>query len=402
MRLILLLTLLVILFSCESKRELVGPWRGVILLQGQELPMNFEIRKNADQYEVILKNADEEIVLDEIILDKDSIIMYMHIFDTEIHAKINGKTMLGYYVKNYEKDFLLPFIAVYGNEFRFVESQDQAEENFEGKYTVQFIHEFDTVHSVGIFSQQGNKLTGTFLNPTGDYRYLQGNVVDGQLNLSTFDGNHAFVFKASKNADGTLAGDFWSGNEWHESWTGIRDDNASLADAETLTYLKAGYDRLDFSFPDLSGNLVSPDDGRFKNKVVVMQIVGTWCPNCMDETKFLSQWYMENRDRGVEILGLAYEAKDDFAYASGRVKKMIEKLNVPYDFVIAGNKDKKQAAETLPMLNHVISFPTTIFIGKDGAVKRIHTGFTGPGTGIYYDQFIESFNKTIDELLNEN
>lgn len=402
MRLILLLTFLVILFSCDSKRELVGPWRGVIHLQGQELPMNFDIKKNADQYEVILKNADEEIVLDEVIVSKDSITMYMHIFDTEIHAKIDGETMSGYYVKNYETDFVLPFTAVYGKEFRFVESSDLAEENFDGKYAIQFVHESDTVNSVGIFSQQGNQLTGTFLNPTGDYRYLQGNVVDGQLMLSTFDGNHAFVFKARKNSDGTLVGDYWSGKEWHESWTGIQNDNATLADAEKLTYLKEGYDRLEFNFPDLYGNPISPDDGQFRDKVLIIQIFGTWCPNCMDETKFLSDWYRANKDRGVEILGLAYEAKDDFDYASGRVKKMKEKLKVPYNFVIAGNKDKKQAAKTLPMLNHVLSFPTTIFVGKDGAVKRIHTGFTGPGTGIYYDQFKESFNETVDELLNEN
>ncbi|HCM78096.1 MAG TPA: alkyl hydroperoxide reductase, partial [Cytophagales bacterium] len=113
-------------------------------------------------------------------------------------------------------------------------------------------------------------------------------------------------------------------------------------------------------------------------------------------------WYTKNKDRGVEILGLAYEAKDDFDYASGRVKKMKAKLSVPYEFVIAGNKDKEAAAKTLPMLNHVISFPTTIFIGKDGTVKRIHTGFSGPGTGIHYERFIQRFNQTMDELLGEN
>jgi hypothetical protein len=53
------------------------------------------------------------------------------------------------------------------------------------------------------------------------------------------------------------------------------------------------------------------------------------------------------------------------------------------------------------MLNSVIAFPTTIFIGKDGKVKKIHTGFTGPSTGIYYYQFKEHFNETVNELLAE-
>ncbi|MBA4055375.1 MAG: alkyl hydroperoxide reductase, partial [Marivirga sp.] len=169
-----------------------------------------------------------------------------------------------------------------------------------------------------------------------------------------------------------------------------------------LTYLKEGFDRITFSFPDVTGKKVNPTDEKYKNKVVILQLFGTWCPNCMDETKFLVPWYKENNHRGVEIIGLAYERKDDFTYASERVKKMADKFNVTYDFVIAGTNDKEKASETLPMLNKVIAFPTTIFIGKDGKVKKIHTGFSGPGTGPYYEQFIEHFNETVNELLNED
>jgi thiol-disulfide isomerase/thioredoxin len=201
--------------------------------------------------------------------------------------------------------------------------------------------------------------------------------------------------------DGTLTGKYYSGKTWEESWTARKNENASLPDAEKLTYLKEGYDRITFTFPDVNGNNVSLDDPKYKNKVVVLQLFGTWCPNCMDETKFLAPWYDENKDRGVAIIGLAYERKADFTYASNRVKKMIDKMKVNYDFVIAGTDDKAKASETLPMLNQVIAFPTTIFIGKDGKVKKIHTGFSGPGTGIYYDQFKQHFNETINELLAE-
>jgi hypothetical protein len=121
----------------------------------------------------------------------------------------------------------------------------------------------------------------------------------------------------------------------------------------------------------------------------------------MDETKFLTQWYAENHDRGVEVLGLAYERKNDFDYASGRVRKMKEKLGVAFDYVIAGTYDKQQASSTLPMLNQVLAFPTTIFIGKDGKVKHIRTGFEGPGTGEHFDEFKRQFNNRINELLSE-
>jgi len=402
MRIALVLLSSLFLFSCSSKERLKpGWWRGLIHLQGQELPMNFEVLQSKDKYTVNLKNMDEKILLDEVNVTDDSVIMIMHIFDAEIHAKINGDKLEGYYIKNFEKDFKLPFAATFGEEHRFVKTSDTPVEDFSGKYAVEFVHEKDTTVSVGIFNQNKNELTGTFLTPTGDYRYLQGNVTDGQMMLSTFDGHHAFIFKARKNEDGTLTGDYWSGKDWHETWTGIKDDNAALPDAESLTFLKDGYDRLAFSFPDVNGNKISPSDERFKNKVLILQIFGTWCPNCMDETKFLTKWYKENKPEDVEVLGLAYEAKADFDYASGRVKKMKARLGVPYDFVIAGTKDKEEAAKTLPMLNHILSFPTTIFIGKDGEVKRIHTGFSGPGTGVYYDQFVQRFNETVDELLRE-
>ena len=148
--------------------------------------------------------------------------------------------------------------------------------------------------------------------------------------------------------------------------------------------------------------MVSSGDSLFHNKVVIVQILGTWCPNCMDETRFLNEWYKSHHKQGVEVVGLAFESKDEFAYAAGRVRKMKEKMNVTYPVLIAGNKDKKKAAEALPMLEKVVAFPTTVFIGRDGKVKKIHTGFSGPGTLEYYDRFIQEFNQTVDALLKES
>ena len=402
---ILLLCLLAALFSAcstTSTEITAGIWRGVIELQGQELPFNFEVNRDTSGIKVNLINASEKIVLDEINQIGDSLIIVLHIFDAELRTKVNENSMEGFYYKNYDKSFKLPFHATLGDDFTFEKVIDQPTTDFSGKYAVQFITDKkDTIVSVGIFSQKGNYAEGTFLTPTGDYRYLEGNVMNDKLNLSTFDGNHAFLFIARKNEEGTIVGDYWSGKSWHETWTAIKNENAVMPNAESLTYLKEGFDKIEFSFPDLNKNLISPSDKKFKGKVLILQIFGTWCPNCMDETKFLSQWYRDNKDRGIEILGLAYERKADFDYASSRVKKMKERLKVDYDFVIAGTDDKKKASETLPMLNEVLAFPTTIFIGKDGNVKHIRTGFEGPGTGVYYEQFKERFNEVVNELLAE-
>jgi thiol-disulfide isomerase/thioredoxin len=389
----------------ESSNALkTGTWRATIEIQGQQLPFNFELVNDKEGgYDMYIRNAEERLLLDEISIKNDSIDIGLHIFDANIKAVIKGDTIQGEFIKNYEKDYNIPFVAVYGQTWRFEKGKDQTNvPDFSGKYEVVFSNETDTTQAIGIFKQSGDSVTGTFLTPTGDYRYLQGNVVNGRLQLSTFDGNHAYIFTASKEADGKLAGEYYSGKTWSQFWTGVKNENAKLPDPESLTYLKPGYEKIEFSFPDVNGKKVSLDDEKYKNKVVILQLFGTWCPNCMDETKFLVPWYNENKHRGVEIIGLAYERKPDFDYASSRVKKMIEKFNVEYDFVIAGTNDKAQASTTLPMLNKVAAFPTTIFIGKDGKVKKIHTGFSGPGTGLYYDQFVQHFNETVNELLSNN
>ena len=205
--------------------------------------------------------------------------------------------------------------------------------------------------------------------------------------------------------DSVLKGQYWSGKTGYKTFIAIKNPTAKLPDPNGLTFLKDGYDKVSFSFPGLDGKTGSLDAKKYDNKVIILQIFGTWCPNCMDETKFLSGWYDQNRDRGVEIIGLAYEnkrhGKADFQYAKSRVNKMKTKYQVNYDFLIAGTSSTKSASESLPMLSKVISFPTTIFIDREGNVRRIHSGFSGPATGKYYDEFIDEFNFFMNNLLEE-
>jgi thiol-disulfide isomerase/thioredoxin len=254
---------------------------------------------------------------------------------------------------------------------------------------------------LGSLTQNGDKITGTFLTKLGDYRYLEGNVSGNDFFLSTFDGNHLFLFSGEQQADGSVTGRFRSGPKVKETFTAIRDENFELPDAYSLNYLKEGYETLEFSFPDVNGKSVSIQDDQFKGKVVLVQIFGTWCPNCVDETKFLAPWYEENKSRGVEIIGLAFESKPEFDYASARVKKTIDRLNANYTFLIAGVSDKEKASEALPALNEVLAFPTLIYIDKKGKVRKIHTGFTGPSTGDYYDRWVAEHEALVSELLSE-
>jgi peroxiredoxin len=285
--------------------------------------------------------------------------------------------------------------------FRF--HQDPvAERDFTGRWEVLFTDD-DGKESIAIgeFDQQGGQVTGTFLTPLGDYRYLQGDVEGDTMYLSTFDGAHAFVFSARMLADGTLEGDFWSGTRWHERWVASKNFDAKLPDAYSLTYLKEGYEKLEFSFPDLDGKPVSLLDESYSEKVVLVTLSGTWCPNCADEMEFLSNYFRENRQRGLEVVTLLYERVDTFEAAVQLGRALRAKHGIEYELLIAGTSEKDVASESLPMLNRVIAYPTIIFIDRNATVRRIHTGFSGPGTGRYYSDFMAEFTRFMDELLGE-
>lgn len=390
--------------SCNnSKKELElkpGIWRGEIIAQNNPIPFNFEVSKNGDSFDIELINGGESLKMDEVIVKGDSLYFNMHIFDVSIKAKIHDNLLIGTYSKNFAKDYILPFKAEYGKKNRFDNMTSNG--RFDGIWeTTFFTKEGKSIPAIGIFKTENKILKGTFLTKTGDYRYLDGYTDNDTLNLFTFDGDHIYKFKAYKENDSLLKGEYWSGKGSYKTFISKKNENAKLPNSNELTYLKEGYDRIDFSFPGLDGNPVTLRDEKYQNKVVIVQILGTWCPNCMDETKFYANWYRKNKSRGVEIIGLTYENKPDFEYAKDRIEKMKEKLNVEYDFAIAGTSSTKSASESLPMLNKVISFPTSIIIDKKGNVRRIHTGFSGPATGVYYEEFVDDFNNFMNKLLEE-
>lgn len=378
-----------------------GIWRGEITAQNNQIPFNFDVTKKEGIYSITLINGDEELKIDDVNIIGDSLFFNMHIFDISIRAKMKGDSLKGTYSKNYAENYVLPFKAVHGKIGRF---DDVSSSNtFDGTWeTTFYTEEGKEIPAVGIFKADEGLLKGTFLTKTGDYRFLDGYTEQDTMHLYTFDGNHIYKFKAFKENDSILKGEYWSGKTSYKTFVSKRNDTASLPDANSLTYLKEGYDRIEFSFPDLNGKEVSLSDEKYKGKVVLLQIFGTWCPNCMDETRFLADWYRKNTDQGVEIIGLAYEIKPDFNYARDRVLTMKEKLDVPYDFLIAGTSSTESASESLPMLNRVMSFPTSIIVDRKGEVRRIHTGFSGPATGVYYEEFVDDFNQFMKGLIEES
>lgn len=380
----------------------VGIWRAVLFLPDGELPFNFELKKVNAGYEITIINGEEKIKVDEITLTRDSLFARLPVYDSEIRVKIDNATLKGEW-KNYSRktNQSIPFEAVHGLNYRFKPLPGKFNpNNISGRWETDFSPGTkDSAKAIGVFNLEADyRVTGTFLTPSGDYRFLEGIFDNDSLFLSCFDGAFAYLFKARVTGN-KMDGVFLSGNHWKTSWAAIRNELFELPNPDSMTFLKPGSERIAFTFPDLDSNLVSFSDEQFKNKVVVIQIMGSWCPNCLDETNFLVPFYNQYYDKGFEVIGLSFEKTDDFQKAASLVKRLQQRLQVKYTLLIAG--DRQNISTALPMINRIMGYPTTLFIDKKGRVRKIHTGFSGPATGGEYEKFKDDFTAFIEKLLGE-
>ncbi|MBK0382205.1 TlpA family protein disulfide reductase [Pedobacter sp. SD-b] len=408
------LSTIVFLNSCDkpSKKLKPGIWRGALITEsGAEIPFNFDVVDSANKYYIEIINSTDRFKVDEITHVGDSIHIQMPLFDSEINGTLIDGKIDGTWTKHLaNKDTQMTFYAQADAPWRIKEKAGAPTVDVSGRWETTFTSvntadttKSDTTIAVGEFVQNQSKVTGTFLTSTGDYRYLEGMVEDNKLVLSTFDGSHAFLFTATINPDSTMTdGKFYSGFSSVDDFTAKRNEKAKLPDAYSLTFLKDSTKQIAFTFPNLEKKQISLSDARFKGKVVILQMLGSWCPNCMDETAFLSNFYDKYHSKGVEVLGLAYERTKDFEKSKVNLERLKKRFNVNYDILVTGfTNEKGEAAKSLPMLNSVMAFPTMIIIDKKGKVRKIHTGFSGPGTGNHYVEFVNEFDKLIDDLLAE-
>jgi len=434
---ILSLLLLLTLCSClEVGEEFDGPapgaWRAVLQLdpdfvtnnkKGEplpekmnmkfpdinttQLPFTFDVEYQEEEILIKIHNGTETIVVKDILIGrdrktaKDTILIDFPIYESSIKAIYQGNIMAGEWIVHSKDDYRIPFKAYYGKDHRFTVNSKEPAMDLSGEWKVKFTDTGDPYMAIGEFKQDGNTLTGTFITETGDYRFLEGTVQGDKMYLSCFDGSHAFLFEAKLNEDHTeLRGRFKSGKHYTAFWEATKDPSFKLRDANTLTYLKEGFDKVEFSFQDTEGNTVSLSDAKYENRPKIIQIFGTWCPNCRDETEFLIDYLEKNPNPGFDIIALGFEKYKDADKSMNALRTYKEKFDLPYPLLLAGSSNKKEAVKALPMLNAIISYPTMIFLDKNNQVKKIHTGFSGPAT-TQFMAFKEEFASNIQNILTE-
>lgn len=398
--------------TAQQKSQLsTGQWRGELeRADGNNIVFNFEVNKSAGRPIIYIRNATERLTVDDITILGDSVFIRLPFFDSEFSAAfVNNRQIKGVWIKRLaDRNEAMPFVAVNGGEktYRFSTRSIKPVADITGRWAVTFSVPGSEriVKAVGVFKQDGTLLTGSFLTPSGDYRYLEG-VVDGDsLKLSGFDGGYAIYFTARiDDAQKISGGKYFSGTgAVPRTWEAGKDPEASLPDDLSATQLRPGISpKLDFAFNDVNGKPVSIHDNRFKNKVVIVQLMGSWCPNCMDETTFLNEIYRKYKSKGVEIIGLAYERTEDFSRSRQSVQNFIKRLKVEYPVLITpvAVGDPESARKTLPQLERIAVFPTTVFADRKGEIQKIHAGFSGPGTGDEYEKQKEKYIAIIEALL---
>ncbi len=399
------LLLVIVSGSATAQQKTTGTWwRAELRRQdGQNIVFNFEWITEKGKPVWYIRNAAERLRVNNIKEKGDSLIIEMPLFESQFRIKKEAGGLTGNWIKGGAfKTQVMPFTAIKGMQ-RF-EGDKQTPLNIHGRWSASFVTKTAIEPAIAELTQHANYVSGTFLNPTGDYRYLEGIVVHDSLKLSCFDGGHAFLFTAKIDSKNKLSnGWFYAGATGKQEWHAEKNDTATLPMDDVAMYVRNGEDKLHFTFNDLEGKPVSINDERFKNKVVIIQLMGSWCPNCMDETAFLSDYYLKNKKRGVEIISLAYEYSTDRDRSVRTLKKFQQHFNVTYPMLITGITvtDSLRTEKTLPELTPIKSFPSSVILDKQGKVRKLETDFNGPGTGDHYTLYKKEFEATIDKLLSE-
>lgn len=373
-----------------------------------ELPFAFEVKYvNDTSFYIELINGEERLKVEpqdikygrDRATGKDTVWINFPVFGSYLRCLYQERVMEGEWVVP-AKGISIPFKAQYGKGHRFSTLAKKPTADLTGVWDATFnIQDSAQNHykAIGELRQNGNILRGTFRTETGDYRFLEGEVQGDKMFLSCFDGSHAFLFEAKIMSDGSLTGFFRSGKSGFEMWEARRNDKAALRNAEELTKVAAGNETIDFSFQNAEGKQIGLKD--YGNKVKIIQVFGTWCPNCFDETRFLTDYLSKNQNPNLAVLALAFERNAEVA--AKQVTTYKDRMKVPYEILIAGTTTSKaEAAKKLPFLDKVVAYPTMIFVDKNNKIRKIHTGFDGPATSKYAD-FTKDFDMFVKALLSE-
>jgi thiol-disulfide isomerase/thioredoxin len=382
--------------ACTTAPERSNEWRAVLDIAGG--PLRFSLSFDADDNDGWVCSGRSCQTFSSVTQVGDSLLLEIGDYAATIAALPRGDSLVGVYrnVGN-RGPRVIPFRASRGRW----PAETEPPPALLGRWNATYSHPSGrTSPRVFHLNATDRGLEGTVISNTGDYGLFWGRAEADSFSLAHFDGSFVYMLTGALDGD-TLRGLFHAGARTQTPWTAVRSsDEGHLRDQTELTRMVRP-EPFEFSFPDLDGRIVTSRDERFRGKVLLVDIFGTWCPTCHDAAPALVRFYQEYHDRGLEIVGLAYEVTGDSTVDNAQVRRYRDKFSIPFPLLLAGINLTDATAATLPQLEGFTAYPTTIFIGRDGQVRLIHAGFLGPATGAQHDRLLGDFAALIEELLQE-
>lgn len=377
--------------------SIAGLWNATINVNGTEIPFKIEFSGDGSNIKGWFFNGSQHENSTGGTFENGSLVLNFASYASVLKATLKDGSLDGEYV---QRGKTMPVHAVRAP--KQTASREKAP-NISGLWYLENVNSSKKGEQAWLFTvdQHGAEVSGAILRVDGDTGTLTGHYQDGKFVLSHFSGARPALLVVTPQADGTIALEL---NGRHEGIiTGVRPEQARAkglaepVDANEHTGVKDPTQPFTFSFPDLNGKVVSNTDPRFQNKVVLINIMGSWCPNCHDEAPFLAALYEKYHSQGLEIVSLSFEEPEQLANPT-RLKAFIKEYKIRYTVLLCG--ETNSAKEKLTQARDWDSWPTTFFVGRDGLVKAVHAGFAGPGSGELNKKETAEFVAEIERLLS--
>jgi peroxiredoxin len=374
-----------------------GTWRVALALPGGSLPFGLEVRQDKAGTTAYLLNAPERARVERVSLAGDTLTLGWPSYGSELVLTRSGDSLTGEaHLSRSSGPATVAASGVRGS-WRFSATPAAPAANIGGKWLLRY----GAKNEAGLaqLTQKGSSVTGSIQLPSGDFRYLAGDVSGNRLSLSTFDGNAATLWIATLDKGNLTGAQFTAtGSKTGTPWTARPAGKDKVA---PVVVEQPGGQRLAFSFPASDGRKVSLSDARYKGKVVVITLGGAWCPNCHDEAIFMGPYAARRQKEGLEVIGLHFEYGEDATRAFRLIDNYKARYKLPYPLLLAGQPTPESTKAALGALGPVKVYPSTIFIGRDGRVREVHVGWAGPATGALNAEAKRDFDATVSRLLRE-
>jgi thiol-disulfide isomerase/thioredoxin len=385
---------LLILATSGQAPSLSGPWRSELDLAGGPLRFAIEVDSVGPGTAARLCNGESCQPFSSLRRVGDTVVFELADYAATITATLQGDSLIGAYTNVGNRGpRTIPFRAWRGRW-----PVEPGPQGLPGTWDAWFGTPGHETPRVLEFQNSSLGLEGTVLSNSGDYGAFWGGASGTRFAMGHFDGSFVYLMTGELVGD-TLKGVFHAGLRSETPFFATRSKGGSPLKPPTEVTTADTTVPFRFAFPDLGGVVVTNDDPRFKGKVVLVDVFGTWCPNCHDAAPTLLELYRRFHDQGFEIVSLAYEVSGDSAVDGQLVRRFRDKFGIPWPILLAGLNDTELTAASLPQLQGFTAYPTLIFLDRAGRVRTIHAGFYGPATGEQYAKLRHDLVTYVEQLL---